>query len=150
MHCCALIRLQSLLCLAQSTKPLRIKKTGDLEFLAKNVFWNMPKNIYFFAWHCYLLCFFNFTTAVCQKFCQFANILTNDCKVWQCLLLQSDWQGFKDKVTEEHYSNFCTFEIASIVNVPRHYLRKYGMYRLKTPKTFPLYSAIHHVLEASS
>ena len=27
---------------------------------------------------------------------------------------------------KEHYSNFCTFEIASLVNVPRHYLRKYG------------------------
>ena len=26
----------------------------------------------------------------------------------------------------EHYSNFCTFEIASLVNVPGHYLRKYG------------------------
>ena len=48
MHCCALIRLQSLLCLAQSTKPLRIKKTGDLEFLAKTILWNRPKNIYFF------------------------------------------------------------------------------------------------------
>ena len=48
MHCCALIRLQSLLCLAQSTKPLRIKKTGDLEFLAKTILWNRPKNIYSF------------------------------------------------------------------------------------------------------
>ena len=27
----------------------------------------------------------------------------------------------------EHYSNFCTFEIASLVNVPGHYLRKYGI-----------------------
>ena len=24
------------------------------------------------------------------------------------------------------YSNFCTFEIVSLVNVPGHYLRKYG------------------------
>ena len=27
----------------------------------------------------------------------------------------------------EHDSNFCTFEIASLVNVPRHFLRKYGI-----------------------
>ena len=27
---------------------------------------------------------------------------------------------------KEHYSNFCTFKIASLVNVPRHYWRKYG------------------------
>ena len=27
----------------------------------------------------------------------------------------------------EHYPNFCTFEIASLVNVPGHYLRKYGI-----------------------
>ena len=25
-----------------------------------------------------------------------------------------------------HYSNFCTFEIASLINVPGHYLRKYS------------------------
>jgi hypothetical protein len=30
---------------------------------------------------------------------------------------------------KEHYSNFCTFEIASLVNVPGHYLRKYSMCR---------------------
>ena len=24
-------------------------------------------------------------------------------------------------------SNFCTFEIASLINVPGHYLRKYGI-----------------------
>ena len=29
-------------------------------------------------------------------------------------------------IKKEHYSNFCTFEIASLFNVPRHYLRKYG------------------------
>ena len=28
----------------------------------------------------------------------------------------------------EHYSNFCTFELASLVNVLGHYLRKYGTY----------------------
>ena len=28
----------------------------------------------------------------------------------------------------EHYSNFCTFEIASLPNVPGLYLRKYGKY----------------------
>ena len=27
---------------------------------------------------------------------------------------------------KEHYSNFCTFEINSLVNVPGRYLRKYG------------------------
>ena len=27
----------------------------------------------------------------------------------------------------EHYSNFWTFEIASLPNVPGHYLRKYGI-----------------------
>ena len=27
-----------------------------------------------------------------------------------------------------HYSNFCTFEITSFVNVPGHYLRKYGTF----------------------
>ena len=31
-------------------------------------------------------------------------------------------------IKKEHYSNFCTFEIASLVNVPGHYLRKYGTY----------------------
>ena len=30
-------------------------------------------------------------------------------------------------IKKEHHSNFCTFEIASLVNVPGHYLRKYGM-----------------------
>ena len=30
-------------------------------------------------------------------------------------------------IKKEHYSNFCTFEIASLVNVPGHYLRKYGI-----------------------
>jgi hypothetical protein len=29
-------------------------------------------------------------------------------------------------IKKEHYSNFCTFEIASLVNVLGHYLRKYG------------------------
>ena len=27
---------------------------------------------------------------------------------------------------KEHYSNFCTFEIASLLNVLGNYLRKYG------------------------
>ena len=27
---------------------------------------------------------------------------------------------------KEHYSDFGTFEITSLVNVPGHYLRKYG------------------------
>ena len=26
----------------------------------------------------------------------------------------------QEKLENEHYSNFCTFEIASLVNVPRH------------------------------
>ena len=30
-------------------------------------------------------------------------------------------------IKKEHYSNFCTFEIASLVNGPEHYLWKYGM-----------------------
>ena len=30
-------------------------------------------------------------------------------------------------IKREHYSNFCTFEIASLLNVPRLYLRKYGI-----------------------
>ena len=29
---------------------------------------------------------------------------------------------------KERYSNFCTFEIASLLNVPGHYLRKYGIF----------------------
>ena len=29
-------------------------------------------------------------------------------------------------IKKENYSYFCTFEIASLVNVPGHYLRKYG------------------------
>ena len=29
-------------------------------------------------------------------------------------------------IKKEHYSNVCTFEIAILGNVPRHYLRKYG------------------------
>ena len=31
-------------------------------------------------------------------------------------------------IKKEHYSNFCTFEITSLVNVPGHYLRKYGIW----------------------
>ena len=31
-------------------------------------------------------------------------------------------------IKKEHYSNFYTFENASLVNVPGHYLRKYGIY----------------------
>ena len=34
-----------------------------------------------------------------------------------------------------HYSNFGTFEIASLVNVPGHYLRKYGNYFASDEKT---------------
>ena len=34
-------------------------------------------------------------------------------------------------IKKEHYSNFCTFEIVSLVNVPGHYLRKYGTYFTK-------------------
>ena len=30
-------------------------------------------------------------------------------------------------IKKEHYSSFCSFEIASLVNVPGHYLRKYGI-----------------------
>ena len=30
-------------------------------------------------------------------------------------------------IKKEHYSNFCTFEIPSLVNVLEHYLRKYGI-----------------------
>ena len=30
-------------------------------------------------------------------------------------------------VKKEHHSNFCTFEVGSIVNVPGQYLRKYGI-----------------------
>ena len=32
-------------------------------------------------------------------------------------------------IKKEHYSNYCTFEIARLLNVPGHYLRKYGMYK---------------------
>ena len=31
-------------------------------------------------------------------------------------------------IKKEFYSNFCTFEIASLVNVPGYYLRKYGIF----------------------
>ena len=31
-------------------------------------------------------------------------------------------------IKKEHYSNFGTFENASLLNVPGHYLRKYGTY----------------------
>ena len=37
-------------------------------------------------------------------------------------------------IRKEHYSNFCTFEIASLLNVPGHYLRKYGIFFSKTLK----------------
>jgi hypothetical protein len=37
-------------------------------------------------------------------------------------------------IKKKLYSNFCTFEIASLVNVPDHYLRKYGVW----PSFFPL------------
>ena len=30
-------------------------------------------------------------------------------------------------IKKEHYSKFCTFEIASLDNVPGHYFRKYGI-----------------------
>ena len=30
-------------------------------------------------------------------------------------------------IKKEHYSNFWTFEVASLPNVPGHYLRKYRM-----------------------
>jgi hypothetical protein len=30
-------------------------------------------------------------------------------------------------IKKEHYSNFCTFEIASLAIVPGHYSRKYGI-----------------------
>ena len=30
-------------------------------------------------------------------------------------------------IKKEHYSNYGTFEISSLVNVPGHYLRKYGI-----------------------
>ena len=33
-------------------------------------------------------------------------------------------------IKKEHYSNICTFEIAFFVNVPGHYLRKYGIFYL--------------------
>ena len=35
----------------------------------------------------------------------------------------------------EHYSNFWTFEIASLPNVLGHYLRKYGMYNFSNHLT---------------
>ena len=37
--------------------------------------------------------------------------------------------GILDKLEKkkEHYSNFCTFEIATLLNVPEHYLRIYGI-----------------------
>ena len=37
---------------------------------------------------------------------------------------------------KEHYSNFGPFEIDSLVNVPGHYLRKYGsQFTVETGKT---------------
>ena len=35
-------------------------------------------------------------------------------------------------IKKKYYSNFCTFEIASLVNFPGHYLRKYGILLLMT------------------
>ena len=32
-------------------------------------------------------------------------------------------------IKKEHYSKFVTFENASLLNVPGHYLRKYGICR---------------------
>ena len=32
-------------------------------------------------------------------------------------------------IKKEHYSNFGTVKIASLPNVPGHYLRKYGMHK---------------------
>ena len=34
-------------------------------------------------------------------------------------------------IKKEHYSNFGTFEIASLLNVPGHYLRRYGIFNVK-------------------
>ena len=31
-------------------------------------------------------------------------------------------------ITKEHYSNFGSFEIATLLNVPGQYLRKYGIW----------------------
>ena len=39
----------------------------------------------------------------------------------------------QEKLEKEHFLNFCTFEIASLVNVPRHYLTKYGNFPKKDP-----------------
>ena len=33
-------------------------------------------------------------------------------------------------IIKEHYANSCTFKITSLVNVPWHYLRKYGNWNL--------------------
>ena len=35
-------------------------------------------------------------------------------------------------INKEHYSIFFTFEIATLLNVPGHYLRKYGILKKET------------------
>ena len=42
-------------------------------------------------------------------------------------------------IKKEHFSNFWTFEIASLPYVPGHYLRKYGMHiKIKSCISFSL------------
>ena len=48
-------------------------------------------------------------------------------------------------IAKGQYSNYCTFEIASLVNVPGHYLRKYSIWVLRVAffqKIFGLSEAI--------
>ena len=40
------------------------------------------------------------------------------------------FRNLQEKLEKEHYSNFCTFEIASFVNVPGYYLRKFGKLKI--------------------
>jgi hypothetical protein len=51
-------------------------------------------------------------------------------------------------IKKEHYSNFCTFEIASLVNVPGHYLRKYGTYKTGLlPRYARFYDFIYNIFD---
>ena len=45
-------------------------------------------------------------------------------------------------IKKEHYSSFCTFEIASLANVLGHYLWKYGNYA--KPKNTPSENILPH------
>ena len=78
-----------------------------------------------------------------HKICKMQNVLNKtQPMLWRCYIPYFLKQcpplnsvPFFEKaqyIKKEHFSNFCIFEIASLVNVPGRYLEKYGMYDVFT------------------